>query len=127
MNPFPHRIEGLRGWIEAEWQHCDDLLLREVDVHGTRVLLAWLRGMVDQARIEEGVLEPLSTLPKRRPDICHLESALHTVHVRRVKTRQELNAAVSDGQVVLCVDGSIEALDPRRQPAPWKGHRKSRD
>ena len=108
--PLPSRVEGLRGWIEAEWQHCGDLLLCEVDVHGTRVLLVWIRGMVDQARMEEGVLDPLSTLPKRQVGICHLESALHTVHVRRVKTRQELNTTVSDGQVVLCVDGSKEAL-----------------
>jgi hypothetical protein len=108
--PLPSRVEGLRAWIEAEWQHCDDLLLREVDVHGTRVLLLWIRGMVDQARVEEGVLNPVSTLPKRRADIGHLESVLHTVHVRRVKTRQELNAAVSYGQVVLCIDGSKEAL-----------------
>ena len=66
--------------------------------------------MVDQARIEEGVLNPLSTLPKRRVGISHLESALHTVHVRRVKTRQELNVALSDGKAVLCIDGSKEAL-----------------
>nr|WP_051375453.1 spore germination protein [Alicyclobacillus pomorum] len=109
-DPFPTRVDGLRVWVEAEWQHCDDLLIREVDVHGARVLLVWLRGMVAQERMEEGVLEPLSTLPKRRVDISHLESALHTVRVRRVKTRQEWNVAVSDGQVVLCVDGSKEAL-----------------
>ena len=107
---LPTRVEDVRGWIKAEWQHCSDLLLREVDVHGTRVLLAWIRGMVDQARMEEGVLDPLSTLPKRQVGISHFESALHTVHVRRVKTRQALNVAVSDGQVVLCIDGSKEAL-----------------
>ena len=66
--------------------------------------------MVDQTRVEQGVLDPLATLPKRRTDIGHLESALHTVHVQRVKTRQELNVAVSDGKVVLCIDGSKEAL-----------------
>ncbi|MFB5192331.1 spore germination protein [Alicyclobacillus fastidiosus] len=109
-DPFPTRVEDVRGLIEAEWQHCDDLVLREVDAHGTRVLLVWLRGMVDQERVEKGVLEPLSTLPKRRVESSQLESVLHTVLVRRVKTRQELNVAVSDGQAILCIDGSKEAL-----------------
>ncbi|GMA50351.1 hypothetical protein GCM10025857_17080 [Alicyclobacillus contaminans] len=109
-DPFPIRVEDVRGWIEEEWKNCDDLLLREIDVHGTRGLLVWLRGMVDQNRIEEGVLEPLSTLPKRRVDMSQLESVLHTLFVRPVKTRQELNVALSDGHVVLCIDGSKEAL-----------------
>ena len=39
--PLPSRVEDVRGWIEAEWRHCNDLLLREVEIHGTRVLLAW--------------------------------------------------------------------------------------
>ncbi|MDQ0190721.1 spore germination protein [Alicyclobacillus cycloheptanicus] len=108
--PLPSRLEGLRGWIEGEWQHCDDLLLREVDVHGTRVLLIWLRGLVDLARIEEGVLQPLETLSRRPSDIRQIGSVLHTIHISWIRTWYELNTAVSDGQVVLHVDGSKLAL-----------------
>ncbi len=108
--PLPASVEQLRSWVKAEWKNCDDLQLRDVDVHGTRVLLVWLRGLVDLARIEEGVLEPLEVLPQPRPNIRQMESVLHTVHVRWIKTRQELNTAVSDGQVVLCADGSKLAL-----------------
>ncbi len=108
--PLPASIERLRSWVKAEWQNCDDFQLRDVDVHGTRVLLIWLRGLVDLARIEEGVLEPLAALPKRRPDMQQMESVLHTVLVRWIKTRQELSTALADGQVVLCADGSKLAL-----------------
>ncbi|MCL6632807.1 MAG: spore germination protein [Alicyclobacillus herbarius] len=108
--PLPASIERLRSWVQEDWQHCDDFQLRDVDVHGTRVLLIWLQGLVDLARIEEGVLEPLEKLPKRPPDIRQIGSVLHTVRIRWIQTRHELNTAVSDGQMVLYADGSKLAL-----------------
>jgi spore germination protein KA len=108
--PLPSRIAAVRDWVEADWHNCDDLQLREVNVHGTQVLLVWLRGMADLDRIEQGIIEPLTTLSKRRPEIFNLKSALHTVLVNSAKTRQEFNQAVSDGQVALCVDGAKEAM-----------------
>ncbi|MBX5437276.1 MAG: spore germination protein [Alicyclobacillaceae bacterium] len=108
--PLPASVEQLRSWVKAEWKNCDDFQLRDVDVHGTRGLLVWLRGLVDLARIEEGVLEPLAALQKRRPDMQQMASVLHTVRIRWIKTRQELNTAMSDGNVVLCADRSKSAL-----------------
>ncbi|MCL6442579.1 MAG: spore germination protein [Alicyclobacillus sp.] len=108
--PIPTSLDALRGWIEAEWRDCDDLQLREINVCGERALLVWLRGIVDVERVEEGVLTPLASLPKRRANIRDISSALHTVVIHQAETRRELNISIADGQVVLCVAGSKVAL-----------------
>jgi spore germination protein KA len=123
--PIPSRIGALRGWIDADWQHCDDLQFRALDVNGTKVLLVWLRGMTDLDRIEQGVIDPLITLAKRRPEISHLESTLHTVSVSSVTTRNEFNTAVADGHVILYVDGSKTALALNVTKPPGRAIEKS--
>jgi hypothetical protein len=108
--PIPADTNGVRKWLSSEWQPSDDLHQRALSVGGRTVLLLWLRGMTDLARVEEGIVTPLLDTSAKRPDTQQLKSLLHTVMVREIRTRQAANLALCEGQVLLCLDGSSIAL-----------------
>ncbi|WP_284199682.1 spore germination protein [Alicyclobacillus sacchari] len=106
QEPIPERPEFMQQWLESEWDRCSDLQTREIEICGERILLFWLRGLVDLIRLETGILQPLARVSKRRLQLSDVVSILHTVTVHEISTRRQWNTALADGQVVLWLCGN---------------------
>lgn len=115
----------MQQWLESEWDRCSDLQTREIEICGERILLFWLRGLVDLIRLETGILQPLARVSKRRLQLSDVVSILHTVTVHEISTRRQWNTALADGQVVLWLCGRPHALALDVSHAPGRAIQKA--
>ncbi|CAB3390900.1 Uncharacterized membrane protein YfkQ [Kyrpidia spormannii] len=109
-NELSKSIDEMYGRLAEVWGHCDDVRFRWVQVGNRRGFVVWIYAPIGKELAQEGLLEPLATWDG--PDISWdgLERVLQTVSLNTVKTVKEINAAIGNGQAVLCVDGFDRAV-----------------
>ncbi|WP_288008638.1 spore germination protein, partial [Kyrpidia sp.] len=98
-------IDEMYGRLAEVWGHCDDVRFRWVQVGNRRGFVVWIYALIGKELAQEGLLEPLATWDGPDISLDGLERVLQTVSLNTVKTVKEINAAIGNGQAVLCVDG----------------------
>lgn len=105
--------------MEKAWHHAADLVVRRFGISGgPRAALVFLKGQVDDARLDLSVVRPLQRVPLDGKDkapmdrlVEHLEErAVHTVHLEVLSSFADAVDRVAHGYAVLLVDGEAEAL-----------------
>lgn len=99
--------------FRSTFVNCDDVQFRQLTISDTRGLVIYLEGMVDEAQLQSGVLEPL-LLPAattRVPDINTIANQILTAgSVSIVTSSAHAIAQILGGNALLLLDGSAEAL-----------------
>ncbi|WP_232796665.1 spore germination protein [Kyrpidia spormannii] len=103
-------IDEMYGRLAEVWGHCDDVRFRWVQVGNRRGFVVWIYALIGKELAQEGLLEPLATWDGPDVSFDDLEQALQTVSLKTVKTMEEINTAIGNGQAVLCMDGFDQAL-----------------
>lgn len=114
--------------METAWGHAADLVVRRLTIGGgRRAALVFLKGQVDDARLDLAVVRPLQRADpagsgKSLPRILeHLEeAAVHTVHLEMVDSFADAVDQVAHGHAVLFADGEAAALAINVQSRPHR-------
>ncbi len=106
--------------IQNTWERCADLQVYRLTVGLNDFAIVWLRNVVNEDRVQLGVLEPLTHLPQQHLASEEVQSHLTAVPVTSLTDLSEVNQAIADGQVIVLATGSSVALNVDVSKFPGK-------
>lgn len=112
---FTAALETNQALLSSLFHDCDDVLFRSFKAGGQNWLLVYLDGMVDTDSLERSVIKPLlNNAGVSLHDGIHLEESLAgvitTAAIESVSFPSRCATAVLQGNALLMVNGSAEAL-----------------
>jgi hypothetical protein len=96
--------------LRETWDHCDDLRIAVFKMGLSQVLVAWLDGLVDRRAMQVAVLDRLTAAELGTEGILQLEPLLVGAPITHCNTMGAIHRSISDGHVVVYLEGRHQAL-----------------
>ena len=118
--PVPIYLTEYEQIVRETWKNCDDFKVAMMEIGSTRLMITWLRGLVDRQAMQIGIFEPLTGLDAS--DLHDLgqsvESRMAAAPIKHCSTMAAVSMSMASGCVVIYQDGldSVIGVDMNNMP-----------
>lgn len=107
---IPSKIGGVYDVLCQTWSHCDDIEYRWFDTAEVQMLIVWLPPLVGKDIAQIGVIEPLISMASHIQSIRDIATHVLVPSITSVSTWSSANQGITEGRMLIFLDGATEAL-----------------
>jgi spore germination protein KA len=107
---IPSEIGEVHEALCQTWSHCDDIQYRWFDTSKGQMLIVWLLPLVGKDIAQIGVIEPLISVASHIESIRDITKHVLVPSLTPVLTWSSANRVITEGCMLIFLDGEGEAL-----------------